>query len=91
MDYVNSRRIKLWGTAHVVEDDPDLLEQLQDETYPGRVERAILFSIEAWDVNCPQHIHKRFPQAVVAPIIEQLQTQVQELQSRLAEFEQVEK
>jgi predicted pyridoxine 5'-phosphate oxidase superfamily flavin-nucleotide-binding protein len=89
MDYVNSRRIKLWGTARVV--DPDLLEQLQDEAYPGRVERAILFSIEAWDVNCPQHIHKRFPQAVVAPIIEKLQTQVQELQSRLAEFEQVEK
>jgi predicted pyridoxine 5'-phosphate oxidase superfamily flavin-nucleotide-binding protein len=91
MDYVNSRRIKLWGTARVVDNDPDLLEQLQDEAYPGRVERAILFSIEAWDVNCPQHIHKRFPQAVVAPIIEKLQTQVQELQSRLAEFEQVEK
>jgi predicted pyridoxine 5'-phosphate oxidase superfamily flavin-nucleotide-binding protein len=91
MDYVNSRRIKLWGTARVVDNDPDLLEQLQDEVYPGRVERAILFSIEAWDVNCPQHIHKRFPQAVVAPIIEKLQAQVQELQSRLAEFEQVEK
>jgi predicted pyridoxine 5'-phosphate oxidase superfamily flavin-nucleotide-binding protein len=91
MDYVNSRRIKLWGTARVVDNDPDLLEQLQDEAYPGRVERAILFSIEAWDVNCPQHIHKRFPQAVVAPIIEKLQAQVQELQSRLAEFEQVEK
>jgi predicted pyridoxine 5'-phosphate oxidase superfamily flavin-nucleotide-binding protein len=91
MDYANSRRIKLWGTARVVEDDPDLLERLQDPEYPGRVERAILFSIEAWDVNCPQHIHKRFPQAVVAPIIEKLQTQVQELQAKLAEYEQTEK
>jgi predicted pyridoxine 5'-phosphate oxidase superfamily flavin-nucleotide-binding protein len=91
MDYANSRRIKLWGTARVVEADPDLLEQLQDPEYPGRVERAILFSIEAWDVNCPQHIHKRFPQAVVAPIIEKLQTQVQELQAKLAEYEQTEK
>jgi len=27
MDYVNSRRIKLWGTARVVEDDPELLER----------------------------------------------------------------
>ena len=87
MDYVNSRRIKLWGTARVVEDDPDLLERLQDPEYPGKVERAILFSIEAWDVNCPQHIHKRFPQAVVAPIIEKLQTQVQELQAKIAEYE----
>jgi predicted pyridoxine 5'-phosphate oxidase superfamily flavin-nucleotide-binding protein len=91
MDYANSRRIKLWGTARVVEDDPDLLERLQAPEYPGRVERAILFSIEAWDVNCPQHIHKRFPQSVVAPIIEKLQTQVQELKERLAEYEQGEK
>ncbi len=88
MDYANSRRIKLWGTARVVEDDPDLLERIQDPDYPGRVERAILFSIEAWDVNCPQHIHKRFPQAVVAPIIEKLQTEVQELQAKLADYEQ---
>jgi predicted pyridoxine 5'-phosphate oxidase superfamily flavin-nucleotide-binding protein len=91
MDYVNSRRIKLWGTARVVEDDPELLERLRDPAYPGKVERAILFSIESWDVNCPQHIHKRFPQKMVAPIIEELQARVQELQSRLAEFEQVEK
>jgi predicted pyridoxine 5'-phosphate oxidase superfamily flavin-nucleotide-binding protein len=88
MDYANSRRIKLWGTARVVEDDPDLLERLQDTEYPGRVELAILFSIDAWDVNCPQHIHKRFPQAVVAPIIEKLQGQVQELQAKLTEYEQ---
>ncbi len=80
IDYVNSRRIKLWGTARVVEDDPDLLQRLQDPQYPGRVERAILFSIEAWDVNCPQHIHKRFPQSVVAPVIERLQQRVKELE-----------
>ncbi len=59
MDYVNSRRIKLWGTARVVEDDAGLLASLADPDYPGRPERAILFTIEAWDGNCPQHIHKR--------------------------------
>ena len=87
MDYVNSRRIKLWGTARVVEDDPGLLERLRDPDYPGKVERAILFSIESWDVNCPQHIHKRFPQKMVAPIIEELQARVQELQAKVAEYE----
>ena len=76
--------------SRVVDDDPGLLERLQDPEYPGRVERAILFSIEAWDVNCPQHIHKRFPQVVVAPIIEKLQGQVQELQAKLVEYEQAE-
>ena len=69
MDYARSRRIKLWGTARVVEDDPALLDQLRDPSYPGKVERAILFEIEAWDVNCPQHIHKRFSQKQVAPVI----------------------
>lgn len=59
MDYVNSQRIKLWGTARVVEDDPVLLASLADPEYPARPERAILFAIEAWDANCPQHIHKR--------------------------------
>lgn len=83
MDYANSRRIKLWGTARVVEDDPVLLQQLQDPEYPGRVERAIVFAIEAWDVNCPQHIHKRFPQREIAPIIESLQARIQELEARI--------
>lgn len=89
MDYANSRRIKLWGTARVVEDDPELLEQLRDPDYRGRVERAILFTIDAWDVNCPQHIHKRFPQAMVAPIIDNLQAQVRELQEKLTQYESI--
>lgn len=65
IDYVNRRRVKIWGTARVVEDDPELLEQLRDPAYNGKVERAILFSIESWDVNCPQHIHRRFPESMV--------------------------
>ncbi len=89
MDYVNSRRIKLWGTARVVEDDPRLLEELSDADYGGRVERAILFSMEAWDVNCPQHIHKRFPQSAVAPVIEKLKNRVSVLETKLAEYESV--
>lgn len=82
MDYANRRRIKLWGTARVVEDDSELLERLRDPEYPGRVERAILFTIEAWDVNCPQHIHRRFPQRDVAPIIEKLEDRIRELEAK---------
>ncbi len=83
MDYAHSRRIKLWGTAKVVEDDPKLLERLSDHEYPGRVERAIVFTIEAWDVNCPQHIHRRFSQRQVAPVVEALQAQVAALEEQL--------
>jgi uncharacterized protein len=73
MDYANRQRVKLWGTAQVIENDPDLLAKLRDPEYPGKVERVIVFTIEAWDVNCPQHINQRFTQEQIAPTIERLQ------------------
>jgi len=84
MDYANRQRIKLWGTARVVEDDADLLNRLRDPQYAGKAERAILFSIEAWDINCQQHIHQRFSQRQIAPVIEKLQARIQELETELA-------
>jgi len=84
MDYANSRRVKLWGTARVIEGDPVLEEQMRDTKYPGKVERAILFTIEAWDINCPQHIHKRFSQKQLAPVISRLQSRIDELEEELA-------
>ena len=83
MDYANSQRIKLWGEARVVDDDPELLDQLRDPEYPGKVERAIVFTIEAWDINCPQHIHKRFSQSQIAPVIEELQAKIADLEEQL--------
>lgn len=83
MDYAHGRRIKLWGTLRVVEGDPELLDRLRDPSYPGKVERAILFEIKAWDVNCPQHIHKRFSQRQIAPVIEQFQVRVAELEAEV--------
>jgi predicted pyridoxine 5'-phosphate oxidase superfamily flavin-nucleotide-binding protein len=83
MDYANSRRVKLWGTARVVEDDADLLERLRDPEYPGKPERAVVFTIEAWDVNCPQHIHKRFSQRQISPVITELQARIAELEQQL--------
>lgn len=83
MDYMNSQRIKVWGTARIVEGDTELASKLSDPTYPGRVERAILFHVEAWDANCPQHIHKRFSHRQVAPLIEELQEKVRTLEAQL--------
>ena len=85
MDYATSQRVKLWGEARVVEDDPALLEELRDPAYPGKVERAILFRITAWDINCPQHIHKRFSQTQIAPVIERLQARIADLEAQLAQ------
>lgn len=88
MDYAHSQRVKLWGTARVIDDDPELLDRLRDPQYPGRVERAILLTLDAWDINCPQHIHKRFTERQVAPIIDKLKSRVQELEAELSRLRQ---
>jgi hypothetical protein len=85
MDYANRQRVKLWGTARVVEDAPALLDRLQDPAHAGKVERAIVFKVAAWDINCPQHIHQRFSQGRVEQVVEELQGRIAELERRLAE------
>lgn len=84
MDYPNRRRIKIWGTARFVENDPALLSQLTDAEYGGEPERALVFTVEAWDVNCPQHITPRFTEQAAEVEIQQLRNQVQRLESENA-------
>src|SRR5215813_13900119 len=84
MDYANQQRVKLWGTARVVEEG-GLLDPLRDPSYPAKVERAIVFTVEAWDINCHQHIHKRLSEREVRPVIEQLQRRIRELEAQMAQ------
>lgn len=60
MDYTGQTRVKIWGTAEVVDNDPRLVKHLTDPDYKGKPERAIRFHVEAWDINCRQHIQPRF-------------------------------
>lgn len=83
MDYMGRQRIKLWGRAEVVEGNPELVERVADPTYPGKVERVILFHIEAWDINCPQHITRRFDEHTVALTIAKLRAKNEALQAEL--------
>ena len=63
LDPARRQRIKIWGRARVIEDDAALVAKLFDEGYKAKPERAILFTIEAWDVNCSQHIVTRYSEA----------------------------
>ena len=83
MDYANRRRIKIWGTVKVVEDDPELLARLTDDDYDGAPEQAMVFTITAWDVNCPQHIPQLFNQDQIVKMISPLQTRIAELEAQL--------
>ena len=83
MDYPARRRIKIWGRARVVEDDAALLGRLAEPGYPGTPERAIVFEVEAWDLNCPQHITPRFAEAELGPERERLKARVAELEAEV--------
>jgi predicted pyridoxine 5'-phosphate oxidase superfamily flavin-nucleotide-binding protein len=80
MDYAHRRRIKLWGRARAVEGNEALLARVIPQDYPAQPEQVILFTVEAWDVNCPQHIPQKLDAAEVADAL-------QDLQKRLAAAE----
>jgi predicted pyridoxine 5'-phosphate oxidase superfamily flavin-nucleotide-binding protein len=61
VDYATRTRIKVWGEAVVVEDDPELLKELTPSDYDARPEQAIIIHVTAWDMNCPQHIPHLVP------------------------------
>ncbi len=86
MDYANQRRIKIWGEAKVVEDDPALMKKLFDEDYRAVPEQAMIFTITAWDVNCPQHIPRKFDEAEIREIIEPFKAHIAGLEAELSKL-----
>ena len=84
MDYVHRRRVKIWGEARVVDDDPALMQALMPQGYKARPEQAILFTISAWDTNCPQHIPQKFDAADVAAALMARDAHIAELEAELA-------
>ena len=84
MDYAHRRRVKIWGEARVVDDDPALLDSLMPKGYRARPEQVVIFKIAAWDTNCPQHIPQKFDAADVAAALAQRDTRISELEAELA-------
>jgi predicted pyridoxine 5'-phosphate oxidase superfamily flavin-nucleotide-binding protein len=84
MDYAHRRRVKLWGTARVVEDDAALLASLMPAGYKARPEQVIVFTIAAWDTNCPQHIPQKFDAGDVAKVLAARDARIAELEEELA-------
>jgi predicted pyridoxine 5'-phosphate oxidase superfamily flavin-nucleotide-binding protein len=84
MDYAHRRRVKLWGEARIVEDDPALLQSLMPRGYRARPEQAIIFRVAAWDTNCPQHIPQKFDAADVAAALASRDARIAKLEAELA-------
>jgi predicted pyridoxine 5'-phosphate oxidase superfamily flavin-nucleotide-binding protein len=81
MDYANQTRVKIWGAAEVIDNDPRLLKQLTDPGYKGKPERVIRFHVEAWDINCRQHIQPRFTKEEIDSIVQPLRDRLVKLEA----------
>lgn len=88
IDYAHRQRVKIWGRARVVENDAALVARLMPADYGARPEQAILFTIFAWDTNCPQHIPQRFDAADVAAALTERDRKIAELEAELAKLRQ---
>jgi hypothetical protein len=83
IDYAHRQRVKVWGTARVVEDDPALVERLKVPGYEGKPERAIVIDVATWDANCPQHIPVRFDAEDVEAALATRDRRIAELEAEL--------
>jgi uncharacterized protein len=85
MDYAHRQRIKIWGEAQVLEGDAALLDQLMPKDYRAKPEQVIVFTVSAWDANCPQHIPVRIDAREVQQALDQRDARIRELEARLAQ------
>lgn len=82
--FATQQRVKLWGRARVIEKDVELMERLVDPAYAAKPRRAIVFTLEAWDSNCRQHIVPRYSEAEIAPAVNKLVARIKELEEDVA-------
>ena len=83
IDYAHKQRLKIWGEARVVENDDALTAQLMPQGYRARPEQVILFTVSAWDANCPQHIPQRFEAADVAATLAERDRRIAALEAEV--------
>jgi predicted pyridoxine 5'-phosphate oxidase superfamily flavin-nucleotide-binding protein len=81
MDYAHQQRIKVWGTARFVEGDDALVDKLMPTDYDAKPERVLLFHIEAWDANCPQHIPQKVDLRDIQELVGKLQARIVDLEA----------
>jgi len=83
IDYAHRQRIKIWGNARVVEGDAELMGKLMPAGYEARPEQVILFTVSAWDSNCPQHIPQRFDAEDVAVALAERDRRIAALEAEI--------
>jgi uncharacterized protein len=88
IDYGARQRVKLWGEARIIEGDGELLARLMPKGYPARPEQALVFTVSAWDANCPQHIPQRYEAAEVEALLAEREERIRALEAQVARLRQ---
>jgi uncharacterized protein len=89
IDYAHQQRVKIWGEARVVEGDDELIARLMPDGYKARPEQVILFTVSAWNANCPQHIPQRFEAAAVAAALAERDHRIAMLEAELSRLREL--
>jgi predicted pyridoxine 5'-phosphate oxidase superfamily flavin-nucleotide-binding protein len=86
MDYPNRRRLKIYARMETRQLDADaaLSAATASPGYPGKAERVILFHLEAFDWNCPQHITPRFSETEMVQALEPVRIRIEQLEAENA-------
>jgi uncharacterized protein len=89
MNYALRQRVKIWGTAQVIEGDRELESKMMPHEYKATIDQVILFRIEAWDGNCPQHIPQMYFADDVARELQRRDQRIMELEWELQVLRQL--
>jgi len=82
VDYQRGRRLKIWGRGTVIDNEPELIERVRDPAYPAKIERVIRIDVEAWDLNCRQHLPKLVPEQRLDQLVTDCDARLAALQAR---------
>jgi hypothetical protein len=89
LDHPTRRRFKIWGEARIIEGDAELTANLMPKGYDARPEQVVVFSVKAWDRNCPQHIPQRIDAADVTKALADRDERIAGLEAEVARLKAI--
>lgn len=93
LSYPQRARLKIYANAKIVDlkENEELYNLLKPTDYKFKPERMMVFEIQAYDWNCPQHITPRYTTEEIEEAllpqkeyIKNLENKIKELESKLA-------
>jgi len=88
IDYPTRTRLKIFAKSEIIElkDNPTLYKSLDLEGYKFRPERMMVFHVEAYDWNCPQHITPRYTVEEIKESFLQQQNYIEKLEEQIKQL-----